>query len=230
MSLGELKIKEAEQAYNLYCETKQFTCDPENQKLRNEIASKFDATLKELNITTDDISNGNNAYRVDYKFGLKLYDLLSNKYNVHERQASDDNMWRWLTMSVVPDIVDKRFDAASHPDRFWKKGNRIWLRSEWWYIHLSWQGDIQKTEKVICNNSTDEIAQLVDRVGRTGYRVSLYREIMKKYGGLSKTERADHIFRKTMKLNTARSQAIEPGLVAGGEKQYVEDLYNHFKD
>ena len=38
------------------------------------------------------------------------------------------------------------------------------------------------------------------------------------------------IFRKIMVLNTARVQAIEPGLVFGGEKQYVSDLCEYFSD
>ena len=52
---------------------------------------------------------------------------------------------------------------------------------------------------------------------------------MKKYSELDVSERREKdIFRKTMKLNTARVQVIEPALVDGGERQYVDDLYNYF--
>ena len=144
------------------------------------------------------------------------------------RLAATEGVWRFLSVKVVPDIIALRY-GKDHPDRFWKKPKRLWLRVIWWYIYLSWQGDEKSTADVLKNNSTDEIAQLVDRCGRGGYRVSLYREFMKKYSELDVSERREKdIFRKTMKLNTARVQVIEPALVDGGERQYVDDLYNYF--
>ena len=38
--------------------------------------------------------------------------------------------------------------------------------------------------------------------------------------------KSDRLFRKIMKLNTARCMVIEPSLYLGGERQYVKDLFN----
>ena len=52
---------------------------------------------------------------------------------------------------------------------------------------------------------------------------------MKKYSELDISERRQkQIFRKMMVLNTARVQVIEPALVDGGERRYVDDLCNYF--
>ena len=83
--------------------------------------------------------------------------------------------------------------------------------------------------KFLPDNSTDEIAQLVDRCGRGGYRVELYRQLMKLHSTLDPVERRQKaVFRKMMVLNTARVQVIAPELVDGGESQYVKDLCSYF--
>ena len=79
-------------------------------------------------------------------------------------------------------------------------------------------------EKIIfesCNN-TDTILQLVDRCGRSGYRIDLYREIMRYK---SKNKVNGEKFRKVLILNNARVKVIDPYLVNGGLEKYVEDLY-----
>ena len=211
-----------------FCSSGNVTCPDGYKTIRNELCQMFDETLSEIGIDPEDIQTKNNAYQVDYIYGLKLYVLLTEKYHMTLRLAATEGVWRFLSVKVVPDIIALRY-GKDHPDRFWKKPKRLWLRVIWWYIYLSWQGDEKSTADVLKNNSTDEIAQLVDRCGRGGYRVSLYREFMKKYSELDVSERREKdIFRKTMKLNTARVQVIEPALVDGGERQYVDDLYNYF--
>ena len=226
MKWNRIKKEEAQNRFEQFCTTKQPAFNREDAELREKIINCFDATLRALHITAEMIEQGNNAYRIDYQFGLKFYCLLNDQYAFTERLASDEAIWRYLSVCLVPDIVAKRY-GIDHPDRFWKKPNRIWLRTVWWYIHLSWQGSPEKTGRILMNNSTDEILQLVDRCGKTGYRVPLCREIMAKYGSIPKDRRPNNIFRKTMVLNTARVQVIEPGLVDGGEKKYVEDLYSY---
>ncbi len=79
------------------------------------------------------------------------------------------------------------------------------------------------------DNSTDEILQLVDRCGRGGYRVDLYRALMSEYSLLDPIERRrKQLFRRMMVLNTARVQVVEPGLVLGGEHRYILDLIEYF--
>ena len=218
----------SQQCFEEFCSTKQVVCDDEYKDLRNDVWNLFNTSLAEIGITEEEISLKNNSYKVDYIFGLKLYTLLNTKYGMNVRSASTEGVWRYLSVCVLPDLVALRY-GIDQPDRFWKKSKRLWLRVLWWYIYLSWQGNEDSTKAILKDNSTDEILQLVDRCGRGGYRVQLYRELMKKYGMLDPSaRRKQQIFRKMMVLNTARVQVIEPELVTGGEAVYVEDLYNYF--
>lgn len=230
MNWQDLKIDkdESQQFFDDYCASKVAECPEQYKELRNDICNIFAETLAELQIGPEMISKKNYSYQVDYIFGLKLYLLLNDKYKMNLRSAASAEVWRYLSVRIVPDVIEMRY-GTDHPDRFWKKPKRLWLRVLWWYIYLSWQGNIEDTIAIIKDNSTDEILQLVDRCGRGGYRVELYREIMKQHGQLDPAERRkSKIFRKVMVLNTAHVQAIEPGLVLGGEKQYVSDLCNYF--
>lgn len=230
MEWKELSREASSDLFDEYCHTEQPTCPETYAKLRDEILKLFVCTLSEIGIDPEDINNkGNNyAYQVDCKFGLKLYQLLNDNYNMTIRTASSEDVWRFLSVCVVPDLVQMRY-GLDHPDRFWKKPKRIWLRVLWWYIHLSWQGDEESTFMVIKDNSTDEILQLVDRCGRDGFRIDLYREIMKQYAYMDISERRkERVFRRMMVLNTAKVQTIEPALVDGGEVQYVDDLCRYF--
>lgn len=228
MDWKEISKEEGSDRFDDYCKSKEVKCPEEYQKLREEILNLFVCTLSEIGIDPEDINSKNYAYQVDYIFGLKFYQLLNNSYNMSIRAAATDGIWRFLSICVVPDLVEMRY-GLDHPDRFWKKPKRVWLRVIWWYIHLSWQGDEDTTREILKDNSTDEILQLVDRCGRDGYRVDLYREIMKQYAAMDITERRkDQIFRRMMVFNTAKVQAIEPALVDGGETRYVDDLCEYF--
>ena len=228
MTWKELDRDAAAAKYEDYCGSRTCDCPSEYSELRNDLCTLFGKTLAELGIGPELISTKNYAYQVDYLFGLKLYNLLNSKYGMTPRVASTAGVWRFLSVEVVPDIIEMRY-GISHPDRFWKKAKRLWLRVLWWYIHLSWQGDEASTAAVLKDNSTDEILQLVDRCGRGGFRVELYRELMRQHAALDAAERRNKkIFRKAMVLNTARVQVIEPGLVEGGETRYVSDLIHYF--
>jgi hypothetical protein len=226
----EININDSQIEFENYCSTKSITIDSlsdEYKILRNDILKAFNDTLQEIGITETQIGKSNYSYQIDYSFGLKFFELMNKKYQMTVRVASNEKIWRYISVCVVPDIVDKRY-GVDHPDRFWKKSKRIWLRCIWWYIYLSWQGNSADTKKILKDNSTDEILQLVDRCGRGGYRLELYREIMKIYGEMDPNERRkNQLFRKLMVLNTARVQVIEPGLVDGGETQYIKDMCDY---
>lgn len=195
--------------------------------LREDLLNAFEISLKEVGIEGYKIKG--NEYKVDLYFGLAFYELLNEKYEWNTRLASTDGIWRYLSIKVIPDIVEKRWGL--NPSHFWKESRRIWLKALWWYIHLSWQGSTEATLKVIEKNTTDEIVQLIERSGSNGYRVKLYRQIMKQYGNLNSFEktRKSGLFRKVMKLNTAQTKVIEPELVAGGIEVYVKELFDYFE-
>jgi hypothetical protein len=196
------------------------------QNLRNDLVISCQETLESLQINLDEIKK--NQYEFDLGFGIRMYDLLVNKYYFNERQASDDGIWRYLSMKIVPDITFKRW--GSNPQRFYMESRRLWIKSLWWYIHLSWQGNYYKTYDILKDNTTDELVQLVERSGPSGYRVMLCRKIMYYYGSVDPEhkKRGSQIFRRVMKLNTARSRVVEPALVIGGEEQYVKELFEYF--
>ncbi|MBU3217453.1 hypothetical protein LL033_05135 [Clostridium estertheticum] len=174
-------------------------------------------------------------YDIDIHFGIYIYNYFENRSLFNMRTASDDGFWRYLSLKVVPDLVTDRWgkDNEAH---FWKRGSKIWLRTLWWYIYLSWQGNVQKTLDVIESPgfTTDTILNLIDRSGK-GYYIGVYRNIMYFHSRVSKGElaefnrntatKADSLFRVIMKLNTARTKVIEPALYIGGEGEYVRSLF-----
>ena len=134
-------------------------------KIRNEIL----AIYEEVKDKKD--------YELDLYFGVKLYSYFNMIKGFNMRLASNDDFWRYLSLKVIPDIVAQRWgvDNASH---YYERGTRIWLKSIWWYIHLSWQSDEESTIEILKNNTTDEILNLVERAGGHGYYLNVYRNIM----------------------------------------------------
>ena len=165
-----------------------------------------------------------------------MYDYLWRVPGFNLRAAANDDFWRYLSIKVIPDVVAERweYDNESH---YWSKPARIWLRSIWWYVHLSWQGDMQTTAKVLeapCF-TTDSILNLEERTGRKGTFINVYRYIMYYYSHIpqqildeynknTKTQQ-DDLFRIVMKLNTAKVMVVDPALYLGGEKEYVRSLF-----
>ncbi|MCJ0968255.1 hypothetical protein MTW78_09125 [Mammaliicoccus sciuri] len=160
------------------------------------------------------------GYTFDLNFGLKVYEILNKNIGFNNRVAANDEVWRYLSIKVIPDIVHSRWEF--NEIYFYKAPRRLWLKTIWWYIHLSWSGSVESTYLTLKNNSTDTIMQLVDRAG-IGYNVELYREIMKQYKDYSKKDRM--LFRKLLMLNVARVVTMSPDLVDGGIEGYVKDLY-----
>ena len=228
MNWQKMDKNESMLAFEEFTSSGVVSCPEEYAEMRNDLCNLFTETLSELGIGPEMIPKKNYSYQVDYLYGIKIYKLLNEKYGMSIREASSAGVWRFISVAVVPDVVALRY-GTDHPDRFCKKDKRLWFRVLWWYIYLSWQGDENSTKEVLKDNSTDEILQLVDRCGKGGYRVDLYREVMKQYSQINPSERRrKQIFRRIMVLNTARVQVIEPSLVEGGETQYVKDLADYF--
>lgn len=209
----------------------QLTRDPSNVY----ISPGEDLNLREFLIpqimgyfskTIDDSLGDHKKYETDVRVGLILYDLLPPA-ELGIRNASNDDFWRYLSLKIFPDLVNRRWGFKS--DRYWERGNRIWLKVIWWYVHLSWQGDSVKTSKLLLSPSltTDTIVQLVERTGRYGYRIELYRMIMKK---AVESELNSNEFRALMIMNTIKSVNLEPKLSSGGFKGYCEYLISLIRD
>jgi hypothetical protein len=198
------------------------------ENLRTELIAASNEVFSLLGINKEKKIQ-RNEYKFDLYFGMKMYELLSIKNDLNVRLASDDGLWRYLSVIVIPDIVLTRWGL--NEGRFWRDSRRIWLKTLWWYIYLSWQGSSEETIEVLKNNTTDDVVQLVERSGPSGYRVELSRNIMKYYGQLDEERkgRSKELFRRVMKLNTARTKIIEPSLFHGGEEAYVKELFESFE-
>ena len=169
-----------------------------------------------------------NSYPSDLDFAIGLYELLTNKYGMNAADASDDRIWRYMQMEIVPDVVYYRWPGSGssrlNANRMWDDTRRIWFKALWWYIHLSYQGSLEETKKILSGNSSDDISQLLDRAG-SGYRISLYRAIMRRY---NETDRSNKLLRKVLKMNVVLCGTMEPLLHEGGVDQYVDELFKYF--
>lgn len=167
-------------------------------------------------------NNRNKDYLLDFYFGLEVYEIMNNEFNLTRNLPVSANIsfWIYLQMKVVPDIVYSRWQ--DRPLRFYKQTNRVWLSSIWWYIHLAWQGSKEQTAIVAHNFTTDTIVNLIERT-YTGYDVNLTREIirqLKRYD--NKNQR---FFRSIMVLNTIYLKTIEPKFYKNSYEGYVKMLF-----
>lgn len=203
------------------------------------IDSDFNQLRADLHAINDTVRNEmkeknelDNKYYLDYRFGLLLYDYLNKQKGFSLRVAANDGFWRFLSVLVVPDVVAQRWgkDNDSH---FWSQPTRNWLRSLWWFVHLSWQGSLDETNELLsCPHfTTDTILNFEERTGRKGTYVEAYRNIIKCYASVPKSmlkprgKSSDDLFRVVMKLNTAKLLVLDPALYLGGEEAYAKSLF-----
>ena len=177
-------------------------------------------------------------YQLDVRLGIKLYNYFKECDWFNMRVASNTDFWRYLSICVVPNIVSERW-PFDNEDHYWKRPTRIWLRAIWWYIHLTWQDNEQKTMDLLLqprNFSTDTILNLVERTGRMGTNIEVYRHLIYMYSQITESQYKDFyrrtgndLFRSIMSLNTIRSLVVEPALCDGGIKGYVTELFKILK-
>lgn len=184
--------------------------------IREKLIEARNLVYDEYNLDTSNSLD----YQFDLEFGMKVYNILNKEIGFTNRIATNDDVWRYLSVKVVPDIVHARWGMK--PDHFYKMPRRIWLKTIWWYIHLAWTGNSEETFSLLKTNTTDTILQLVERPG-IGYHIELYREIMKQYA--ERKSSGPLLFRKILKLNTARLLTTMPEMVPGGIPTYVEELF-----
>ncbi|TDL98660.1 hypothetical protein ERX27_02470 [Macrococcus brunensis] len=190
---------------------------PESMReLRNQMIEARDRIFEDLNL------DGANklGYEFDLKYGIAIYSLLNEAIGFTNRIAAKDDIWRYLSVNVIPDVVHARW--GKHEDRYFRNSRRIWLKTIWWYVALSWHNNAEETYQLLKNNTTDTIMNLVERPG-IGYHIELYREIMLQYNDHEDNDR--NLFRSVLKLNTARLAVVTPELSEGGIKGYVNNLF-----
>lgn len=184
----------------------------EYMQIRKELLDSYEDVIKKYK----------EAYNKDLYFGIQIYKILNKYLNLENDMtiAADLDFWIYLSMMVIPDIIYDRWGNSRN--RFYTHNKRIWPLSIWWYIHLSWQEDENKTINNLKNYSTDTIVQLTERSG-SGFDIELTRSLMKR---LNKYEGRGNLFRKVMVLNTIYVKTIEPGLFESGYDGYTKMLFD----
>ena len=171
--------------------------------------------------------SGYKDYQLDYRFSLIFYDYFRKKEWMTDRIAADYDFWSYLALIVIPDLVYDRF-GVQDDKHYYSKGLRIWPYTLYWYSHLSWQGDVESTDKILSASRccSDTILNLVERPGRNGTYVDLYRNIMYYFVNINPTKNVDSIklFRSIMKLALAKPQVIDPDLYSGGTRAYANEI------
>lgn len=183
------------------------------------------------------VSQGNNGfYPVDLAIGLVLYEELSPGKGFTPVQAGDDDIWRYLSCCIFPDITFLRFESIKakgqlriNKKRFYSHPRRIWVKTLWWYIHLSWQGNSEETYKALKDFGSDTISDLIERTGR-GYRPQLTRAIMKEFSKEEKKNRTGLRFNHIQKQNLVNCKNVEPALTLQGESGYAAELLREVKE
>ena len=219
MIIEKLSRKEAIEAMNSWIANSFAlpTLGKEYTDIRHELLDLFEQSKKEAKVTQ--------GYEMDVCFGSALYLYFKQKPWFTDRLASDDGFWRYLSLRVVPDLVGERW-GNTNTDHYFSKPSRIWLKTMWWYYYLSLNNDAVTTKEMLLSDafSTDTILNLVERTGRCGTNVLVYRNIMCKFASLKESRAKD--FRGVMKLNTAKAVIIEPVFCIGGVSGYVDSLFN----
>ena len=196
------------------------TYDSSYKDFRTELVDCFKAALQE--------SGGKMSYTLDLRMGIKIYELLNPRTGFTNVQANDDDIWRYISVCVMPDITYLRYPKPEqgslriNQKRFYSHTRRIWLKTLWWYVHLGWQGTSEKTFDVLKNNGTNIISHFIERPGK-GYRPKLFRSMMYVYSTLPTQK--DTIFRAAAKMNLAKCVTVEPALTVGGEDAYTAELF-----
>lgn len=187
-------------------------------------------------------TSAKNMYPVDLAVGFALYRELDFYKDFTNIMANDDDIWRYLSCCIFPDITWLRFKNGKKPKytirinvkRFYSHPRRIWVKTLWWYIHLAWQEDSSKTRdeieedtKIILKDyGSDTISDFIERPGK-GYRLPLTRALMKGYSEetIKNSSRFNHI----QKQNLVNCRNIEPALTENKEPGYVKQLLEEVK-
>ena len=183
----------------------------------------------------ENVSEDRTEYMTDVLFGLKLYEYLDKKPWFNLRLAANDGFWRHIAVAVIPNVVAERWGEGKE-NYLWKQSNSLWPKTAWWFIHLSWHNSLDETKAVLTQKhfNSDTIQGIVERTGKKGTYVEVYREIIYQYSQLDyttvlkfkkqMTQGSDSLFRAVMRLNTARSLVTDPCLTQDGLSGYVKSM------
>lgn len=200
--------------------------------IRNRLKKRFREAV-ELTQRKEHITRSR-EYSIDLDMAEELY-LVMSDYGLTVRDAADEEVWIYISVKVIPDIILDRFALSgiplAHEDRFYANSRRIYPMMLWWYYHIAYQHDsvnpIAETRKILINNQSDDISQLIERAGSGGYPINIYKRIMVEYAKrLNDNRKSEDLLSRALKLNIVQMQSLEPELMYDGLEAYVSDLFD----
>ena len=172
------------------------------------------------------ISLSRHAYDFDLSLAISLYGYMA-ELGMTPIEASNDNVWRYIQMKVIPDQISRRWspdNGSIRDDRFWKKPWRIYLKILWWYVYLSYNESLDHTMELLKYNSSNDISQLVERSGE-GFRVEYIREIMRRFGELPPECHGKDTLSHILMMNNIMCTRIDPELNGLSVEAHVDELF-----
>lgn len=188
--------------------------------VREAIVSMFDEAFSKYPVFS------RHEYDLDLDLAISVYEYFCGLGMV-PADASNDGIWRYIQMKVVPDQILRRWKLKDHQlrdDRFWKQSWRMYLKILWWYVHLSYNGDLEETRRILQYNSSNDISQLVERTGE-GYRVEYLREIMRRYGELPEEKHGKDTLSHILMMNNVMCTRVDPELNGKTVEEHVDGLF-----
>lgn len=182
-------------------------------KIRSDIMEMFDETLEKYKF----------GYEFDAELGLRLFTYFTDN-GMTEADAANDDIWRFIQMKVVPDIICRRWpfkDNKFNDKRFWSAPGRLYLKVIWWYLNIIWAGSEDETREYM---SSLDISQITDRSGKRGTRIAVYKEILHVFSSIDPSKRTGLIDRVLM-LNDSYCSVMEPELMDCTLHEYAVGLY-----
>ena len=200
--------------------------------IRNKLKKRLAEAIEKTN--NHEHATRSAEYSVDLDMAEEIYRIMFD-YGLSVRDAADERVWIYLSVKVIPDVILERWrwseKKLAHEDRFYANSRRIYPSMLWWYYYISYQDSsldpVTDTRKILINNQSDDISQLVERAGAGGYPIRLYKQIMTEYGKrLIDGRKPDNLLSRVLKLNIIQMQSLEPELMYDGIESYVCDLFD----
>ena len=204
--------------------------------IRKELKTAFDRCIKKA--ANKEYDTRSQAYGIDLEMAGVIYKIL-HSYDFNIKNASEQEIWLYFNRRVIPDILIERYGNQSDKrpklvrDRFFENPRRYYMCMLWWFIHISWQdtgegfqSDLNATLNMLKKCQSNDISQLIERAGRDGYPLTVYKEIMVQYCRqcLNETQ-TDDLLSKVLQLNIIHMVNTEPDLIETGLSGYVSDLF-----
>jgi hypothetical protein len=217
-----------EKHYLHWCETGEIDetkLDPNYQKIRSFFLDTYFKLKQE----------GKIKYQLDLPLALAFYEFLNKQPDFAPVYESDYDFWKYIAVYAIPDVVADRHGKTNKP-YFYASVDKIYPFALYWYIHLSWQGTIEETEKILSGFTTDEILQLVGRPGKLGVNLELFRKMMKRFANIPKEKwsylingERNTIFRLILIKNTGKLSVLRPEVYPGGIDGYLDMLFADYQ-